>query len=250
MPDSPALVSSLISAFAPTGVLRAVINLGNPVLAHAGPDEVPGGVSVDLARALAARLGVDCALTPVATAARSVELLGDEAVDIGFFAIDPARAALIAFTAPYVLIEGTYLVREADAIREIADVDRSGKRIVVGKGSAYDLYLSRTIREATLLRAARSEEVVDTFVEQNIEVAAGVRQQLEADAKRIPGLRVLPGRFMTIRQAMGVAKLRGAEAAMYLAAFVEEMKSSGFVGQALARHGIEGATVAHAGDPD
>ena len=244
------LPSSLVEAFAPTGVLRAVINLGNAVLAHAGHDGVPGGVSVDLARELAARLGVDCALTPVPTAGKSVERLGDEEVDVGFFAIDPARAALIAFTAPYVLIEGIYLVRDADAIRDVAEVDRAGHRIVVGNGSAYDLYLSRTIREAELVRAPRSEEVVDLFIDQRLEVAAGVRQHLESDARRVPGLRVLPGRFMTIRQAMGVAKSRGPEAASFLTSFVEDMKAGGFVARALGRHGIEGATVAAAGSPD
>ena len=242
--------SNLVRAFSPTGTLRAVINLGNPVLADAGTGGVPGGVSVDLARAFAATLGVDCTLIPVDTAARSVELLGDEDVDIGFFAIDPLRGAKIAFTAPYVLIEGTYLVRDADPIRDASEVDRAGIRIVVGKGSAYDLFLTRGIHHATLVRTARSEQVVDTFIAESIEVAAGVRQQLEADARRISGLRVLPGRFMTIRQAMGVARSRGPEAAVYLAGFLERMKAEGFVTDALQRHGIEGASVAPAGEPD
>jgi polar amino acid transport system substrate-binding protein len=240
----------LVAAFAPTGVLRAVINLGNPVLANAGHDGVPGGVSVDLARAFAAQLGVECVLIPVDTAAQSVERIDHEEADIGFFAIDPLRGAKIAFTAPYVLIEGTYLVRDADAIHDSAQVDRPGHRIVVGQGSAYDLFLTRNIKHATLVRTARSEEVVDTFIADGIEVAAGVRQQLEADARRVPGLRILPGRFMTIRQAMGVAKSRGPVAAAHLARYLEERKAEGFVAAALARHGIEGASVAPAGEPD
>jgi polar amino acid transport system substrate-binding protein len=238
----------LLAAFAPTGTLRVAINLGNPVLSNAGDGKQPGGVSVDIARALAERLGVAIELLPVDAAGKSVDLLDREQADVGFFAIDPKRGALIAFTAPYVLIEGTYLVRDGDPIHSIEEVDRAGNRIVVGDKSAYDLFLTREIRHATLVRMPRSEQVVDTFVETGAEVAAGVRQQLEADAKRLPNLRVLAGRFMVIRQAMGIAKSRGPDAAAYLAAFIEEMKASGFVAEALARHGIEGASVAPAGD--
>jgi polar amino acid transport system substrate-binding protein len=238
----------LLAAFAPTGTLRVAINLGNPVLTNAGDGKLPGGVSVDIARALAERLGVSIELLPVDAAGKSVDLLDREQADVGFFAIDPKRGALIAFTAPYVLIEGTYLVRDSDPIHAIEEVDRAGNRIVVGDKSAYDLFLTREIKHATLVRMPRSEQVVDSFVETGAEIAAGVRQQLEADAKRLPNLRVLDGRFMVIRQAMGIAKSRGPEAAAYLAAFVEEMKASGFVADALARHGIEGASVAPAGD--
>jgi len=239
----------LVRAFAPTGKLRVAINLGNPVLAKAGAgDDDPGGVSVDIARELAKRLAVDVALMPVDAAGKSVDLLDREDADVGFFAIDPKRGALIAFTAPYVLIEGTYLVRDADPIRGIDEVDRAGNRIVVGENSAYDLFLSREIKNATIVRIALSERVVDTFLESGAEVAAGVRQQLERDARRVPGLRLLDGRFMTIRQAMGVAKSRGPRAAAYLAEFVEDLKKDGFVVEALARHGIHGASVAPAGN--
>jgi polar amino acid transport system substrate-binding protein len=245
MPSDP----TLVSAFAPTGTLRVAINLGNPVLAKAGPpDGEPGGVSVEIARELAARLGVKPRFFPVDAAGKSVDLLDREDADVGFFAIDPKRGALIAFTAPYVLIEGTYLVREDDPLRDIADADVAGKRIVVGEKSAYDLFLSREIKHATIVRVPRSEEVVDTFLETGAEIAAGVRQQLERDASRKTGLRVLEGRFMTIRQAMGVAKSRGPVAAKYLADFVEELKSNGFVAEALVRNGVQGASVAPAGE--
>ena len=233
--------------FTPTGKLRAAINLGNPILAHAAGEGGAGGVSVDLAREFARRLGVDLELVVVDTAGKSVDAVASERADIGFFAIDPARGADIAFTAPYVLIEGSYLVHDASPIRANEDVDRAAHRVVVGKGSAYDLFLTRELRQAQIVRAPSSPAVVPTFLEQGADVAAGVRQQLEADARGKPGLRLLDGRFMVIRQAMGVPKSRGEEAASYLAAFVEEMKASGFVADALRRHGIEGASVAPPG---
>ena len=234
-------------SFTPTGRLRAAINLGNPILAHAVGEGGAGGVSVDLAREFARRLGVDLELVVVDTAGKSVDAVAGERADIGFFAIDPARGAAIAFTAPYVLIEGSYLVKEESPIRANEDVDRAAHRVVVGKGSAYDLFLTRELRQAQIVRAPSSPAVVPTFLEQGADVAAGVRQQLEADAREKPGLRLLDGRFMVIQQAMGVPKSRGEEAASYLAAFVEEMKAGGFVADALQRHGIEGASVAPPG---
>jgi polar amino acid transport system substrate-binding protein len=239
--------SAVIQAFTPTGVLRASINLGNPILANA--DKVtgaPGGVSVDLARAFAERLGVDLELVVFDAAGKSVDAVVNEQADFGFFAIDPVRGAYIAFTQAYVLIEGSYLVRETSPLKLNDEVDRDSVRVMVGKGSAYDLYLTRELKSAQILRAPTSPTVVRTFLEQDADVAAGVRQQLEADSRAHPGLRVLPGRFMVIRQAMGVPKSRGENAARALRAFVEEMKSSGFVSDALRRHGIEGASVAPA----
>jgi polar amino acid transport system substrate-binding protein len=233
--------------FTPTGTLRAAINLGNPILAHAAGNGGAGGVSVDLAREFARRLGVDLELVVVDTAGKSVDAVATERADIGFFAIDPARGADIAFTGPYVLIEGSYLVKDDAPIRANEDVDRATHRVVVGKGSAYDLFLTRELRQAQIVRAPSSPAVVPTFLEQGADVAAGVRQKLEADARARPGLRLLDGRFMVIRQAMGVPKSRGDAAAALLAAFVEEMKASGFVADALARHGIEGASVAPPG---
>ncbi len=245
---TPALAqgpSPLARAFAPEGRLRAVINLGNPILAgrvsESGP---PHGVSVDLAEALARRLGVELEMVIVPAAGRAVETMRSGRADIGFFAVDPARSQGIEFTAPYIEIEGAYLVRDASPLTRIAEVDRPGTRIMVGLNSAYDLYLTREIRHATLLRAPTSPAVVEEFLRQGVEVAAGVRQQLEADAARIPGLRLLPGRFMVIHQAMGLAAGRDPAALAYLSAFVEEMKASGFIAAALSRHGIQGASVA------
>ncbi|MDQ7979269.1 ABC transporter substrate-binding protein [Paraburkholderia sp. SARCC-3016] len=235
------------SAFAPKGKLRASINLGNPILANRHPQTgEPGGVSVDLARALAERLGVEIELVVFDTAGKSVEAVSDERADVGFFAIDPLRGASIAFTAPYVLIEGYYLVRDASPIRRNDEVDVPTNRVAVGLGSAYDLFLTRELKQATIVRAPSSPAVVQTFLDQELEVAAGVKQQLEADAARTSGLRLLNERFMVIQQAMGVPKSRGDAAAAFLRAYVEDQKRSGFVAQALARHGINGASVAPA----
>lgn len=237
--------AKLQQAFAPNGKLRASINLGNPILARRNaPTDAPFGVSIDLARALGDRLGVEVELVVFDTANQSVEAVRGEQADIGFFAIDPLRGEGIAFTAPYVLIEGSYMVPEASAIQANEEVDRPGVRVTVGKGSAYDLYLSRTLKAAEIVRAPSSQTVVQEYVQQKLEVAAGVKQQLQADLARFPGHRMLPGRFMVIQQAMGLPQSRGAEAAQTLAAFVQEMKASGFVGEALRRHGIQGASVA------
>jgi polar amino acid transport system substrate-binding protein len=240
------MTSSIPTAFTPTGKLRAAINLGNPILAYRGEDGGARGVSVDLAGEFARRLGVALELVVVDAAGKSVDVVATDQADIGFFAIDPVRGANIAFSAAYVLIEGCYLVRNDSPIRANDDVDAAANRVVVGKGSAYDLYLTRTLRHAQIVRSPTSPTVVDTFMESGAEVAAGVKQQLEADARRFGGLRLLDGRFMVIQQAMGTPKSRGPDAAAYLAAFVEEMKASAFVADALARHRIEGASVAPA----
>ncbi len=237
----------LSHSFAPTGRLRASINLGNPILANRNPATgQPVGVSVDLAHRLAQRLGVGIELVVFDTAGQSVDAVRNGAADVGFFAIDPLRGEGIAFTAPYVLIEGSYLVRDESPLQRNDEVDRPGTRVTVGKGSAYDLFLSRELRHAEIVRAASSQAVVDEFVRQGLDVAAGVRQQLEHDQQRHPGLRLLPGRFMVIQQAMGLPKDRGADAARYLHAFVEDMKSTGFVAASLNQHHIQGASVAPA----
>ncbi|TEA77429.1 ABC transporter substrate-binding protein [Allopusillimonas ginsengisoli] len=237
--------ATIKKAFTPNGVLRASINLGNPILAHRDADTGDvSGVSVDLARALAKVLDTDLELVVFDTAGKSVEAVTNDAADIGFFAIDPVRGAGISFTSPYVLIEGAYLVKDESALQGNEEVDRPGTRVTVGKGSAYDLYLTRELKQAEIVRAASSQAVVDTFLEQGLDVAAGVKQQLEADAQRVGGVRLLPGRFMVIQQAMGLPKARPAEAARFLADFVEQQKASGFVEAALKRHGVEGASVA------
>lgn len=248
--QDPAVTDALRAAFAPTGTLRAAINLGNPILAGTDPATgQPVGVSVDLARGLARRLGLAVELLVFDAAGRSVQAVTAEQADVGFFAVDPERGAGIAFTAPYVLIEGCYLVRDTSPLQHNDEVDAPGRQVVVGRGSAYDLHLTRSLRHAVIVRSATSPTVVDTFVAQGADVAAGVKQQLQADAARLlgqgsGGLRLLPGHFMVIAQAMGLPKGRSAEAAAYLKSYVEQAKASGAVAAALARHGIAGASVA------
>lgn len=235
-----AVPSDAAAQLTPTETLRAAINLGNPVLAQGSP-EAPRGITVDLARELARRLGKPLRLVPFDAAGKVFEALksGDAgaAWDVAFLAIEPVRAAEIAFTAPYVLIEGVYLVAKDSPLKAVADVDRAGVRIGVSFGAAYELYLTRTLKAATL---ARAEDGVAHFVEAGLEAAAGVRQPIEAYARTNPDVRVIDGRFMEIRQAMGTPQGRPAAAA-YLKGFVEEMKASGFVADALKRSGQQAA---------
>jgi polar amino acid transport system substrate-binding protein len=236
---------NVVGKFTPTGKLRAAINLGNPVLAKRDPGSgSPVGVSIDLANNFAKQLGVEVEFVLFDSAGKSVEAVTQERADIGFFAVDPLRGQGIAYTAPYLLMEGCYLVRQESKIQSNEEVDSPECRVVVGKGSAYDLFLTRELHHAQIVRAPTSPAVVDVFVEEKLDVAAGVQQQLQAGVQRFPGLRLLPGRFMVIPQAVGLQKSRGAEAAAILGIYVEEMKGSGFVAQALSRHGIQGASVA------
>ncbi|WP_418317229.1 ABC transporter substrate-binding protein [Piscinibacter sakaiensis] len=237
--------SSLVQEFAPTGKLRASLNLGNPVLAHSKTaTEKPAGVTIDLSREFARELGVDVELLQFDTAARSVAALASGEADIGFMAIDPLRAETTHFTPPYVQIEGFYLVRDDSPIKSNSDVDRAGIRIVMGAGSAYGLYLTRHVRHAELVQVPTSEAVVDAMLERGLEVAAGVKQGLQADARRVGGVRLLDERFMVINQAMAMPKTRSRQAADFLDDFVGRMTRGGFVADALARHAIVGAKVA------
>ncbi|HEX3283075.1 MAG TPA: transporter substrate-binding domain-containing protein [Mycobacterium sp.] len=231
----------------PGGLLRASINLGNPILANTdAASGAPVGVSIDLAREFARWLGVKTELVVFERAAASVDAVRNEKADIGFFAIDAARSEGLLFTAPYVFIEGSYLVPESSALTGNAQVDRAGHRISVGSGSAYDLFLTREIKQAEIVRFQGAGPALAAVRSGDVEVAAGIRQLLEGEAQRAPGVRVLPRRFMVIQQAMGTPAGRGAEAQELLSTFVEEMKASGFVADALKRHRIEGAIVAPA----
>ena len=239
------VAADLVKDLAPTGKLRAAINLGNMVLAQKDPATGDmRGVTVDLARELARRVGLPLELVPFDAAGKVFEALKAGAWDVAFLAIEPVRAAEIAFTAPYVIIEGVYLVPKDSPLRAVADVDRDGVRIAVNKGSAYDLYLTRTIKHAQLVRG---ENGIELFVRDRLEAAAGVKQPLVEYAKTDPSVRIMDGRFMEIRQAMGTPKLRyqGREAApRYLHAFVEEMKATGFIAEALRRSNQPDAAVA------
>lgn len=241
MPDS---TDTLAAALAPTGRLRAAINTGNPILATRDGAAAPVGISVDLAQALAQQLGCPLELVVFDAAAQSVDAVKRGLADIGFFAIDPLRGEGLRFTAPYVLIEGAYLVREESPLVDNRQVDQPAHRVMVGQGSAYDLFLSRELKAATLVRAPTSPAVVQAFLDEGADVAAGVKPQIAAEAERRGGLRLLPGRFMEIRQAMGLPAARGEPAAAALAAFVQDMLRSGFAADAMRRHGIQGAALA------
>jgi polar amino acid transport system substrate-binding protein len=218
---------------APTGVLRASINLGNPVLAQ-GSLDAPSGVTVDIARELGARLGVPVELVPFDAARRSFEAMTTGRADICFLAIEPKRAEEVAFTAPYVLIEGVYAVQADSPITTPDEVDRPGVRVGVNQGSAYDLYLTRTLRHATLVRG---EDGITVFRDQGLEVAANVRQPMTAYVAEHPDLRLLEPRFMEIRQALGTTRSRRPETVAYLSTVIEELKANGFVADALRRAG-------------
>jgi polar amino acid transport system substrate-binding protein len=240
----PTVPVDALRELAPTGVLRAAINFGNPVLAQKDPATgEPRGVSAALARELARRLGVPVAFVPYDAAGKVTAAARSGAWDIAFLAIDPARAADISFTPPYVLIEGTYLVRDDSPLRAIGELDREGVRIAAGEGSAYHLYLRRTLKHATLVAVGTSGDSVRHFLDAHLEAAAGVKQPLARFAAQHPGVRLIEGRFMVIEQAMGTPQGRPAAAA-YLRAYIEEMKASGFVGRELERSGQKDATVA------
>lgn len=225
--------AEIIADLAPQGVLRASINLGNPVLAQGTP-AAPAGVTVDIAREIAARLGVPAELACFGAARESFEAMVTGRADICFLAIEPAREAEVAFTAPYLLIEGVFAVPVDSPLRTVADVDAPGVRIGVKHGSAYDLFLSRTLRHATVVRGPEGTEV---FLAQKLEAGAGVRQPVAAFVAARSGLRLIEGRFMEIRQAVGTAKDKRPETVAFLRGVVEELKASGFVADALRRSG-------------
>jgi len=237
---SPEVVTELV----PSGKLRAAINFGNSVLVQKDPATgEPRGVSPALARELARRLGVPIAYVTFDSAGKVFDALPSGVWDIAFLAIDPTRAAGIDFTAPYVVIEGTYAVLSNSPLRAIADFDREGVRIAVGRASAYELYLSRNLKHATLVREPSGTDAFDLFLKDRLEAVAGVKQALVAFAETRSDMRVIPGRFMQIEQAMGAPKGRAA-GVRYLREFVEEMKASGFVADELAKSGQTGAAVA------
>lgn len=235
------VTADVIKDLAPTGKLRATINLGNIVLAQGGPD-APRGITVDLSRELARRLGVTVEFTSFDGAGKAFEAFKAGGLDVIFLAIEPVRANEIAFTEPYVLIEGVYMVRKDSPVKSNGEIDRPGVRIGVNLNSAYDLFLTRTLKAATLVRG---DDGIALFAKDGLDAAAGVKQPMAIYANSHPEVRLLEGRFMEIRQAMGVAKGREAGAA-YLRAFVEEMKASSFVADALKRSNQPDAVVAPA----
>ena len=233
-----------ISDLAPTGVLRAAVNLGNPLLAkRTVPGGDPFGTSIDLAVELSLRTAVPLKLLCFPGAGKVFEAAASDVWDIAFLAVDPERRKEMAFTSPYVTLSGSFAVRTGSLITNNQEVDQEGIRVVVGKGSAYDLYLSGALKHAKIVRAATSEAVVSTMVSEGFEVAAGVRQPLQEQLAHFTGLYLLEGRFMAIHQAIAARK-DSTLGLKFLQAFVEEVKSSGFLGRCLLRHQVQGVSIA------
>ncbi|UCM29487.1 transporter substrate-binding domain-containing protein [Pseudomonas sp. PS1(2021)] len=230
------IAQQVLKDLAPNGILHAAINFGNPVLAQPGADGEPHGVSVALAKSLAEELGVGLELRTYDAAGKVFAALEEDAWTLAFLAIEPVRAAQISFSEPYVLIEGTYLVKAESPYSKIEDLDQPGLRLAVGNGAAYDLYLSRTLQYAELQRADTSAGAVDLFIDQGLDAAAGVRQPLEQVAAKNPNYRVMQGAFTAIRQAVAVPRGRDAGAA-YVRDFVERRLAEGFVRGALLASG-------------
>ena len=237
------ITASLRSDLAPTGKLRIGINYGNPVLARRDPNggELQG-VAVDLARELARRVEIALVLVGFESAGKMFEAVKASAWDAAFLAIDPTRDAEIDFTPPYIEIEGTYLVPEGSPLSVIGDVDRDDVRIGVSAKSAYDLFLSRNIQRAQLVRASSPETAIELLIDGKVDVLAGVRQHLMANAGKLPGSRLFEGRFMAIQQAVGIPKGRP-RATEYLRDFIEDAKASGLVARAIEKAGVGGVSI-------
>jgi polar amino acid transport system substrate-binding protein len=234
----------VVSQLAPTGVLRAGINLSNFLLVtgrSAAGD--PEGVAPDMAREIATRLGVPIKYMPYKTPGELADAAGTGAWDIGLIGAEPQRAEKIAFTAAYCEIEATYLVPEGSHLKAIADVDQAGVRIAVTGRSAYGLWLDRNIRNATLVRSDTLDSAYDQFVRDKLDALAGLRPRLLSDVKKLPGARILDGQFAAVQQAIGTARQNAAGAA-FLHSFVEEAKASGLVARLIARHKVVGLSVA------
>lgn len=238
--------AAILAELAPHGVLRAGINLSNFLLVT-GRDEhgSPVGVAPDMARAVAERLGVPLRLVPYARPGILADACGTDAWDIGLIGAEPQRAETIAFTAAYAEIEATFLVPAGSPVTSIAEVDRAGLRIASTARAAYDLWLERNIRQATVLRAESIDGAFALFTEQGLDVLAGLRPRLIADAARLPGARILDGQFSSVQQAIGTAR-RNTAGAAFLHGFVEEAKASGLVARLIEKHGVQGLSVAPA----
>jgi polar amino acid transport system substrate-binding protein len=237
-------VSQIVAELAPTGVLRAGINMSNFLLVTgktASGD--PQGVAPDMAAEIGRQLGVPVAYVQFERPSKLADAAGTNTWDIGLIGAEPQRAEKITFTTAYCEIEATYLVPKGSAISGVADVDRPGARITVRRGAAYDLWLERNIKHATLLRSDSADGPFNQFVAENLEAYAALRPQLLTDVEKLPGSKILPGNFMTVQQAIGTAKPNTAGAA-FLSEFVEEAKRSGLVARLIEKHHVKGLSVA------
>jgi len=230
------------SELAPTGKLRVGINFGNALLTNKTAAGEPGGIAVDLARELARRLDVPLEIVAYDSPGQMADAVR-AGWDVAFLAADPDRANEITFTAPYVEIDTTYLVPPGSPLRTLSDVDRDGVRVVVSERSAYDLFLTRTLKHATLVRVPGVNASIDLYLSQKLDVLAGLRPTLVGVAARQSGSRILDGSFTIVGQAIGTPKNRET-GAQYLREFVEDIKESGLVAKTIEKNGIRGVSVA------
>ena len=238
----------VISELAPGGTLRAAINMSNPLLVTGSTATGdPVGVSPDLARAIADRLGVAISYVQFASPGEVADAADSDVWDIGLIGAEPARAERIAFSSAYVEIEATYLVPAGSPFRHIDDVDRPDVRIAVSNRSAYDLYLTRMLKHAELHRAKGLAGTVELFTGKKLDALAGLRPALNEDVKKLPGTRILDGRFTTVQQAVGT-QLENTKAAAFLQNFVMEVRKSGIVASLIERHGVEGRLLVASSD--
>jgi len=234
----------IVAELAPKGVLRAGINMSNFLLVTgktASGD--PAGVAPDMAAEIARRLGVPVAYVPFERPSKLADAAGTDTWDIGLIGAEPQRAEKIAFTPAYCEIEATYLVPGDSPISSVAEVDRPGVRITVRRGAAYDLWLERNIKQATVLRSDSADGPFDQFVSEKVEAYAALKPALLKDREKLPGSKILPSNFMTVQQAIGTDKKNAAGAA-FLRDFVAEAKKSGLVAQLIEKHGVQGLSVA------
>jgi polar amino acid transport system substrate-binding protein len=238
------IVNEVVSELAPTGVLRAGINMGNFLLVTGKTaSRDPQGVAPDMAAEIARRLNVPVAYVKYERPSQLADAAGTNVWDIGLIGAEPQRAAKIMFTAAYCEIEATYLVPKGSALQTVADVDRVGVRITVRRGAAYDLWLERNIKHATVLRSDSADGPLNQFVSEGLEAYAALKPALLTDIEKVPGGRILPGNFMTVQQAIGTAKPNTAGAA-FLSEFVAEAKRSGLVARLIEKHHVKGLSVA------
>jgi polar amino acid transport system substrate-binding protein len=236
--------AAALAELAPTGVLRAGINLSNFLLVSGkSPSGEPEGVAPDMARAIAQRLGVPAAYVTFPRPGELADAAGQGVWDVALIAAEPARAQTIAFSPAYAEIEATYLVPAGSPLGTIEEVDRPGVRIAIAARSAYDLWLSRHLRHAELVRTASLDASYDLFVADRLDALAGLRPRLMQDVEKVPGARILDGKFTAVHHAVGTAKANQAGAA-FLRDFVEDAKASGLVARLIERHRVRGLSVA------
>lgn len=237
-------IPAVRDALAPTGTLRVALNMSNTLLTATDPATgEPCGLAADLGRELGQRLGVPVALLPYPNPGVLADAASTGVWDVGFIGAEPQRAQEIDFTAAYVEIEATYLVSPGSPLQAIAEVDRPGVRIAVPDRSAYELYLSRSLQHAQLVRIQGADNAFKRFVADKLEALAGLRPRLVTDQDALPGSRLLDGNFTAVQQAAGTPKGRPV-GAQYLCAFIEDIKSIGLVARTIAKHNVRGLTVA------